>query len=139
MCYGDLINPGMEYYVRQRKRDRDQRLRHADDMEAVLNAPGAAVTCVSVIDRAETLEELAMKIRSAAGDDLSCTLFEFREFPGWHFFTLHDRLATKDHAIRFIREKWNLKDVELVVFGDDANDEGMFRIADRAVATANAK
>jgi 5-amino-6-(5-phospho-D-ribitylamino)uracil phosphatase len=139
LYFQDLINPGMEFYVQQRKRDKDERLRRTEDIEAVLDTPGAAVTCLSVIDREETVAGLAAEVRSAAGESLIHTLFEFREYPGWHFFTLHDRLATKDHAIRFIRERWNLQDAELVVFGDDVNDEGMFGMADRAVAPSNAK
>jgi hydroxymethylpyrimidine pyrophosphatase-like HAD family hydrolase len=58
--------------------------------------------------------------------------------PGWHWLTVHDRRATKDQAIRVLRDRYGLADHELVVFGDHHNDVKMFAVADRAVAVANA-
>jgi hydroxymethylpyrimidine pyrophosphatase-like HAD family hydrolase len=52
---------------------------------------------------------------------------------------VHDARATKDQGIRTLVELYALQDSDLVVFGDDVNDLGMFRIATRALATANAR
>jgi hypothetical protein len=68
--------------------------------------------------------EAYVRERREAGGDLVSTSFEYRNFPGWHFFTLHERLATKDHAIAFLRSGWGLEDAELVVFGDDVKARG---------------
>ena len=51
---------------------------------------------------------------------------------------MHDRRATKDQAIRTLLEQYGLDKRELVVFGDGLNDLGMFGVADRSVAVANA-
>ena len=47
-------------------------------------------------------------------------------------------LATKDKAVLKLMADRGLAGAELVVFGDAANDFGMFCAADRAIAVANA-
>jgi Cof subfamily protein (haloacid dehalogenase superfamily) len=139
LYFKDIINPGMEAYIAERRRTGDKRLRKVEDLRAALETPDNRVTCISVIDSAERIMELNGEIRGQAGDGFASTEFEYRENPGWHFLTLHDPLATKDNAIRCLRSRWGLAEAELVVFGDDVNDVGMFRIADRCVAPSNAK
>jgi hydroxymethylpyrimidine pyrophosphatase-like HAD family hydrolase len=51
---------------------------------------------------------------------------------------VQDRRATNDQAIRTVIDEWGLDSAELVVFGDNINDLKMFRLADRAIAMANA-
>ncbi|HET6487607.1 MAG TPA: HAD hydrolase family protein, partial [Spirochaetia bacterium] len=72
------------------------------------------------------------------GNRLVYTIYAYRYFPGWHFFTVHDAKATKDQGIRALQEGWGFQGWPLVVFGDDVNDMPMFRIASRAVAVRNA-
>jgi Cof subfamily protein (haloacid dehalogenase superfamily) len=139
LYFKDIVNPGMEAYVAERRRTGDKRLRKVKDLRAALETPDNRITCISVIDRAERIRELSHEICCQPGDGFVSTEFEYRENPGWHFLTLHDPLATKDNAIRCLRSRWGLENAELVVFGDDVNDMGMFRMADRCVAPSNAK
>jgi hydroxymethylpyrimidine pyrophosphatase-like HAD family hydrolase len=139
LYFRDVSNPGMAAYVRERREFGDERMHESEDLRAVLDAPANRITSLSVIDKEERLIELAREICGPSDGTLVSTVFEYRNCPGWYFFTLHDRLATKDHAIRFLRSGWGLEEAELVVFGDDVNDEGMFRMADRCIAPSNAK
>lgn len=139
LYFKDIVNPGMEAYVAERRRTGDKRLRKVEDLRAALEIPGNRITCISVIDSAERIMELTGEIRGQSSDSFVSTEFEYRENPGWYFLTLHDRLATKDNAIRYLRSAWGFEEAELVVFGDDVNDEGMLRLADLGVAPSNAK
>ena len=56
----------------------------------------------------------------------------------WYWLTIHDCKATKDQAIRTLIENYGLEKSEIVVFGDQINDIKMFKIADHAIAVANA-
>ena len=78
-------------------------------------------------------------LAAAFGDRVMLTSYDYRYFPGWKFFTVHDRRATKDQAITALRKARGLEEAELIVFGDEVNDIGMMRAADRPIAMANAK
>ncbi|HUJ74604.1 MAG TPA: HAD hydrolase family protein, partial [bacterium] len=84
------------------------------------------------------VREVQQELQAAFGERLVYTIYAYRYFPGWHFFTVHDVRATKDQGIRALQEGWGLQGLPLVVFGDDVNDMAMFRIASRAVAVRNA-
>jgi 5-amino-6-(5-phospho-D-ribitylamino)uracil phosphatase len=129
-------NAGQEAYLQERLVFRDGRLREVSALE---QAFAHQVVCFTLIDREETLTALSARIGAAFGDRLVCTQYAYRYFPGWFFLSVYDARATKDQAIRTLIEMHHLQESELVVFGDDVNDLGMFRIATRALATANAR
>jgi 5-amino-6-(5-phospho-D-ribitylamino)uracil phosphatase len=137
--YECAANDGMRAYVEERRVYRDERLRRTADLASALADPGSRVISFTVIDRLESLLGLAAELRGELPGLLTDIIYEYRSFPGWYFLTLHDRTASKDQAITVLRERWDLSGSELVVFGDEANDEGMFRLADRAVAPSNAR
>jgi Cof subfamily protein (haloacid dehalogenase superfamily) len=139
LFYRDLSNPGVFAYVNARRAMNDPRLREIEDLRSVPDSADNRVTSISAIDTEVKILKIASAVNLPPGEDLVTTVFEYRENPGWYFFLLHHGLATKDHAIRHIRRAYGLEEATLVVFGDDANDEGMFRIADRALAPSNAK
>lgn len=136
VSYRRIANEGMAAYIAERIAFRDERLRRVDDLAATIDG---GTVCLTVIDRAERLEPVHASLAAAFGDRVVLTIYDYRYFPGWKFFTVHDRRATKDQAIAALRASRGLEDAELVVFGDDVNDVGMLRIADRPVAMANAK
>lgn len=134
--YRTIGNEGMAAYIAERIAFRDERLRRVDDLAATLDS---GTVCLTVIDRAERLEPVHASLAASFGDRVVLTSYDYRYFPGWKFFTVHDRRATKDQAIAALRASRGLEDTELVAFGDDVNDVGMMRIADRPIAMANAK
>jgi len=134
--YREIANEGMAAYFAERVAFKDERLRRVDDLAAVLDG---GTVCLTVIERGERLGPVHAALAAAFGDRLVLTSYDYRYFPGWKFFTVHDRKATKDQAIAALRKSRGLEQAELVVFGDDVNDVGMLRAADRSIAMANAK
>jgi hypothetical protein len=134
--YREIANEGMAAYVAERVAFKDERLRRVDDLAATLDG---GTVCLTVIERSERLDPVHASLAAAFGDRLVLTSYDYRYFPGWKFFTVHDRKATKDQAVAALRKSRGLEQAELVVFGDDVNDIGMLRAADRPIAMANAK
>ena len=134
--YREIANEGMAAYVAERVAFKDERLRRVDDLAATLDG---GTVCLTVIERSERLDPVHASLAAAFGDRLVLTSYDYRYFPGWKFFSVHDRRATKDQAIAALRKSRGLEQAELVVFGDDVNDIGMLRAADRPIAMANAK
>ena len=135
LYYRDVVNDGMRWYLEDRRRNDDPRLRAAADLARALRDQ---VVCLTVIGKPGPLSELQGAIEERHAGRVQTYLFANDYSPGWHWLTIHDRRATKDRAIRALSERYGLQDRELVVFGDGLNDLGMFGAADRAVAVANA-
>ena len=58
---------------------------------------------------------------------------------GCHFLTILHKDADKAHGIRSVSEAAGFDLGRLSVFGDNYNDIGMFELANKAVAVANAQ
>ncbi|MBZ0268743.1 HAD family hydrolase [bacterium] len=135
LYYREIRNAGMQWFLDDRKRAGDHRLRPIDDPVRALDDE---IVCITTIADYEVLEELAAGYAARFGDRVQIHLFDSRYCKGWHWLTVHDVHATKDRAIRTLMESNGLAEHDLVVFGDEMNDVGMFRDADRAIAVANA-
>jgi 5-amino-6-(5-phospho-D-ribitylamino)uracil phosphatase len=136
LFYREVGNPGENAYLQERLSFGDDRLRKVDALEPALLHQ---VVCFTLIDREERLAALARQLESSYGSRLVYTIYGYRYFPGWHFFSIHDALATKDQGIRALQKACGMEDAELIVFGDEVNDVAMFRVANRAVAMENAR
>ena len=135
LYYDEPANEGEHWYVSDRQENRDPRLRRSTDVREALIEQ---VVCYTVIDRAEPLIELDALMEEQYGPLVETHLFENAYLPGWYWLTIQDRRATKDQAIAWLMAACGLDGHELVVFGDQTNDIKMFRIADLAVAVADA-
>lgn len=135
VCYNEIINQGMAWYLNDRLSVGDRRWRRTSDLTESF---GDDVVCFTVIGRPAPLSELRAAVEEASGGKIKTQFFENHYSPGWYWLTVHDWRATKAHAIRTLRERYALNDAHLVVFGDHTNDIEMFQVADRAVAVANA-
>lgn len=128
-------NDGMRWYLDERARGGDRRVREVDGLRPRLRE---RVVCFTVIDRRERLEALRARILESLGERVSVRRFENGYFPAWDWLTIQARAATKDRAIATLIESSGLDGAEIVAFGDGDNDVALFRAADRAVAVANA-
>jgi len=135
LYYRDIINPGMRNYLDQRISMRDPRLCSTTRLE---DAFGEQVVSLTVIGEAAPLAALQSEILELHAESVETHFFEDLYFPGWPWLTVHDKRASKDQAIRLLATEHGLDSHELVVFGDQINDAGMFRTADRSIAVANA-
>ena len=135
--YGQMLNEGMHWFLKDRLDHRDPRWRGATD-----NLAGSLreqVVCLTVIAKEDVLADLQAAILAAHTGSVETHLFENQYFPGWHWLTVHDRRATKDQAIKTLTENYGLGNAKIVVFGDHINDLKMFAAADLAVAVGNAQ
>jgi len=131
----EICNPGMAWFLRDRKAEGDTRLREVSDVTVSYRE---AVTCLSVMGSQEELQVLMERFVSDCGADIRPHLFENLYSPGWYWMTVHSGRATKAFAIQTLMRDAGLDDARLVVFGDHHNDLEMFQLADESIAVANA-
>jgi len=85
----------------------------------------------------ESLTALNAHLLRTFGDAISTKLSP-ENYTGGYFLTILHPTADKSHALITLCEYLGREPHELTVFGDSLNDIGMFRLAGRAVAVANA-
>lgn len=128
-------NPGMDWYVEDRRAKGDGRLCLVAETGIGLNEQ---VVCFTVIGEDSKLRPLAERLRCAWGTKIQIHYQENQYSPGWHWLTIHDCQATKDQAVRQFLKLARLEGAEIVAFGDAENDLGLFAVANHSVAVANA-
>ena len=133
--YRDIVNDGMRWYLNDRLANKDKRWRKTDDLTQSFRDQ---VVCLTIIGGVDALSKLEAAIVERHGGLVETNLTENRYSRGWFWLSVQDWRATKDQAIRQMMEMHGLSKSELVVFGDNINDISMFRIADHAIAVANA-
>ena len=129
------LNGGMEWYLEERRSNRDPRLSQVDRLDSVLDQD---VICLTVIGRQGELNEIEKTVKERYPLQVETHCYENQYSPGWFWLTLHDHRSTKDQAIRILQERHGLQDRKLTVFGDHLNDIKMFRSAHRSIAVENA-
>jgi 5-amino-6-(5-phospho-D-ribitylamino)uracil phosphatase len=70
--------------------------------------------------------------------NLDISICEHVYYPGWWELNIQHVDATKPNAIRHLMREMGFDSDGLTVFGDHANDIGMFAAASRRVAPTNA-
>lgn len=134
--YAEIVNEGMRWQLNDRLAAGDRRWRRTDDLTRAFREQ---VVCLTIIGQQECLTELETAVLESHGDAVEAHLYENRYSRGWHWLTFHDRRATKDQAVRLLVERYGLAGSRLTVFGDHINDIKLFKVADCAVAVANAE
>jgi Cof subfamily protein (haloacid dehalogenase superfamily) len=86
----------------------------------------------------DILVELEKNIKSVFGERLKYILAP-EAYMGCHFLTILHKDADKAHGIKSVSEAAGFDLNRLSVFGDNYNDIGMFELANRAIAVANAQ
>lgn len=84
------------------------------------------------------LRELALRLEAIFGDSLKFILAP-EAYVGCYFLTILHKDADKSHGIQKVSEYAGFDLKNLTVFGDNFNDVGMFKLANTAVAVANAQ
>ena len=129
-----LRNDGMRRFHRKREIRQDPRLRHLTDLHAGLDDQ---VVLFIVIDALPRIQALEREIRRRHGDAVQIHTHDHYDALWYHLMVL-DARATKDHGVAALARLSDLAPCRLVVFGDQANDIGMFRMADEAYAVVGA-
>ncbi len=84
------------------------------------------------------LQALEQNLRIIFGDELKYVLAP-EAYMGCYFLTILHKDADKSHGIKNVSEAIGFDLGKLTVFGDNLNDVGMFKLANTAVAVANAQ
>jgi len=79
-----------------------------------------------------------MSMKESFKNLLELHLMENQYSPGWYWLTANDYRATKDQGIKIVLDRLGISPKELTVFGDNANDIKMFKLAGKAIAVNNA-
>ena len=135
LYYRDITNDGMAWYLRNRQLHQDPRLCYLADLQRGLDDQ---VVCLTVIGLGPELEKLDAAINQRHAKRVQTHCYENQYSPGWHWLTIHDARATKEQGILSLKRMQGLENCRLVVFGDQVNDMDMFKMADEALAVANA-
>ena len=130
---GLLRNDGMRGFLQDRQRNHDPRLAHLEHLHDGLEDQ---VVCLTTIDSLPRIQHLEQAIRLRYGG--SVAVHSHEEDRHWHILAIHDARATKEQGVAHVLQVQNLSAPRLVVFGDQINDVGMFRMADEAYAMAGA-
>ncbi len=136
LYYQEIQNEGMGWYLKDRTSARDKRLRSTSSLESVLSQD---IVCFTIIDKEDKLIEIMTLLKEQIPNEIEMHFMENFYSPGWYWLTINDRKASKDQAIKLLIDGLGLTSNNLIVFGDNSNDEKMFMLASRGVAVENAK
>lgn len=136
LYYVDIENDGCNWYVNDRKQNKDRRLTQIGSLKNIMDEQ---IVCFTIIDKKEDLEELSSILDEKYAEMIELHFIENYYSPGWYWLTIHDLRATKDQAIKELVKITGHKMDDLIVFGDNANDIKMFKKASKAIAVNNAK
>ena len=137
LYYNGVQNSGMQWYLDDRQHAGDGRLTFTNDLHRAMND---SVLCFTVIaQQPALLSELRTDLDSSYPGLLQMYTFanSYSNLDDT-WLTISDARATKAQGIRLLLDMGDYRTDELTVFGDSDNDLEMFRIAPRAIATANA-
>ena len=129
-----LRNDGMRRFHRKREIRQDPRLRRLDDLREGLDDQ---VVRFTYIDSRTRIQGLEREVRRHHGDAVQIHSHEHYE-ELWYHLTVLDPHATKDRGVAALKRVLDVEHCRLVVFGDEVNDIGLFRMADEAYAVAGA-
>ena len=129
-----LKSDGMRRFHRKREIRQDPRLRRLDDLRRGLNDQVVQFILIDSLPRIQAVER---EIRRRHGDAVRIHTHDHYDAVWYHLMVL-DAHATKDHGVAALKRLLDLANCRLVAFGDQANDIGLFRVADEAYAVGGA-
>ena len=129
-----LRNDGMRRFHRKREIRQDPRLSRLHDLREGLDDQ---VVRFTLIDSLPRIQDFKREIRRRHGDAVQIHSHDHYDAL-WYHLTVLDTRATKDRGAAVLKRSPGLAHRRLVVFGDQINDIGMFRMADEAYAVADA-
>ena len=137
LYYSRVENAGMQWLVDDRLDAGDERLQQIEDLGAALCEQVLAFTII--VHQPALLQTLQTTLEERCPGRLQMYIFpNGYSQSGDTWLTICHARATKDRAIRKLLTWGNYRVEDLTVFGNGDNDIGMFELAPRAIATANA-
>jgi hypothetical protein len=133
-----IINEGNQWFIDDRIRNKDPRLRkNPTDIKELKNKRLLSVTFIYKLEELLLLKEYLDTFEYK--NEISVDFFENPYSNDWQWLTVLSNRSQKGKAINKLKEVLNLDNHEIIVFGDNHNDYNMFKNADRSYAVKNAK
>ncbi len=117
---------GQKLYLESRKGDK--RINPVDKFEDLLKGEKFYITCIDD-------EEKLLPVYDKYKDRFKC-LYQKDYYSDYYWLEIMPKNTTKANAALKLKEMLHCD--KLVVFGDEINDIGLFKVADKAIAVANA-
>jgi len=121
--------PFMQHYYQYRKAI------YRDRFIATDNLPAEDIVYFTMQDEYDKLTALYAALQTLPG--IGCILYIDHYFEGCWFLECFSRFASKNTAVRFLRETCGFD--KIVGFGDNLNDLPLFEACDEGYAVANAR
>jgi 5-amino-6-(5-phospho-D-ribitylamino)uracil phosphatase len=134
--FGARTNDSISWYVEEKKRYRDPRLRPCDDLLAI--AEVEAVAQITTFSPEGEAAELTDRLRGSLGEEATVHSAGNYYRPGWSEITVQHRAAEKGAAVPALLEACDVRGARIIACGDHLNDLSLFAAADHCVAPANA-
>ncbi|HSS03690.1 MAG TPA: HAD family hydrolase [Solirubrobacterales bacterium] len=134
--FGQRMNDSTSWYVEEKQAYDDPRLAPCDDLLAV--ARREEVASVVGFVRDEEAVELAERVRGITDGGAVVYCAQNYYCPGWTEVQVQSLAAEKGAAVSVLLGACGAADAEVVACGDHLNDLGLFAVAARSIAPANA-
>lgn len=134
--FGSRANDGTSWYVEEKRAYDDPRLALCDDLLAV--ARREEVASVVGFVRDEEAAVLTERVRDLVDGVAAVYCAQNYYCPGWTEVQVQSLTAEKGMAVPAMLEAGGVAGAEVVACGDHLNDLGLFAIAARSIAPANA-
>jgi len=134
--FGDRANESNSWYVAEKRAYDDPRLTPCDDLLAVARAEQVA----QITTFAPNIEAagLAQRLREVVGPGAIVHSQSNTYSPAWTEILVQHKAAEKGAAVPALLAACEAEDDGIVACGDQLNDLGMFAVAARSIAPANA-
>jgi Cof subfamily protein (haloacid dehalogenase superfamily) len=126
-------NAAMKWYRDEKLAKRDPRL---DEVGRVSLSREENVVALTILDRREVVEAIASELRALV-PSAHVVQFANHYCEGFWELSVQSAEATKANALRKLADGLGVDSCDVVVFGDNDNDVGMFEFAGRAIAVSN--
>ncbi len=134
--FGDRANESNGWYVEEKRAYGDLRLTPCDDLLAVAGVEQVAQITTFAPDA--EVAALTRRLREVVGPDAIVHSQSNTYSPGWTEILVQHGAAEKGAAVPALLEACDAGDGAIVACGDQLNDLGMFAVAARSIAPANA-
>jgi Cof subfamily protein (haloacid dehalogenase superfamily) len=129
-------NPVMQWYHDHRGCEEFYRWRHEP---TPVRPEGSQVISITLLDRPEWLEPLKEDLEDRYGDRFKIDYMVFKDVEDGAALWVQHFDARKENALAVLGKMLGYQGSEVVVFGDELNDLGMFGREWHAVAVGNAR
>jgi len=133
--YNETPNAGMQWFLNDRKKAKDPRLKKSGDLDAIFQNQ---ILSINVIDKLEMIEPLSNHIQKLYGEELYMHHYINPYDKEYYWLTINSKTANKGSAIQFYCDAYGYQIENTTVFGDNINDLEMLEMAGKGICPSNA-